>query len=75
MPLNPLRTQVPPFRVHRHDHLHLVEPMHVLDLLFAMNSTVDGREAFKVDQPVNVVPRRESLSNVILVFPNATFDI
>src|SRR5208282_1406072 len=75
MPDEPSFAQIFPRRIHGDDQCNLLDAQQSLDLLLASNRGMDIPEAFKVDQPVDLVACSEFTLHTLLMFENAFLQI
>jgi hypothetical protein len=69
--LAPSLRQILPMRIHRLNEPDFLSTSPALDLLFAVNGRVRIEEALVVCQTSRVVPARETLNKLVLVFKYA----
>ena len=75
MPLVPLHTQITPSRIHRNNHLNLLNPKQSLDLLLSIDRLEDVIEALVVNQPVDLVTLAKLRAVPLLVLPHTTMEV
>lgn len=69
--LKPIRRQIVPSRVYRHDQLHLLKPCPALQLLFERYRAPDILKDFPIYKPIKFVFAGKAFKGACLVLKNA----